>query len=373
MSVNVHNDIDNHYYSGQGVVSLGQRDAVTGKPKMLLALGNVSDLKIMIATSVIDHKNSQDGQRAIDKRLQTETKCTASLTLENWVAVNLASALRGANTNVVAGTVTAEVITAWGGSAINPLQYINVASLVLTQATAGFTAGAMTEYVDDATPWDFKWNPDAGSFRLNSGTETIGVVKAGIPLTGTPAGTITTGVLAITSLTAWQTGIVNPVAVGDRVSLWGVTGAGAATVNGIAGTVTAVTATTLSISIPGSAGVVTLATTTMVVPIFDVTSGLGFSQTISAAYTYSAQTLVNSLTLAPQELYLRFEGLNTAETINGTFAPVVIEIFRFSSDPLKELAMISDAFGQFTLEGSVLADGTRPSGTSKYFNVKKLN
>jgi hypothetical protein len=40
---------------------------------------------------------------------------------------------------------------------------------------------------------------------------------------------------------------------------------------------------------------------------------------------------------------------------------------------LRELALISDTFGQFVLEGTVLKDATRPPGMSAYFQVKKLN
>jgi len=46
-------------------------------------------------------------------------------------------------------------------------------------------------------------------------------------------------------------------------------------------------------------------------------------------------------------------------------------VFRFSNDPLKELLLLSDTFGQFAIEGSVLKDDTRLYG-SNYFSIKKL-
>src|SRR6202042_1560762 len=94
-------------------------------------LGNVSDLKINVATTVVDHKGSQDGQRAIDARLQTETKATATITLESWIAANLAKALRGDATTLPAGTVSSEAVTGYGGLVVG-LQHINISSLVLT-------------------------------------------------------------------------------------------------------------------------------------------------------------------------------------------------------------------------------------------------
>lgn len=377
MSVDIHNDVANHYYSGQGVVLIGQRDAF-GNPVALLPLGNCKDLKIDIASSIIDHKGSQDGQRAIDKRLVTETKGTATLTLENWLSRNLATALRGTNVPVAAGAVTSQPLNAYVG-AVTPLRNIGgvqsvvqVSALVLTQAQAGWPTGTLTEYVNDSTAWDYKWNADAGSFQINNGTQLSAPVKAAIPLTGTPTGTITSNSLAISGLTTWQTGMNPMISVGDTVSLWGVTGAGAATVNGIAGTVTAVSATTLTVTIPGSSGVVTLATTTIVVPITQASTGLPWPFAVTAAFNYGAQFTVEALNVAPQELYLRFEGLNTNDTINGAFSPVVVEIFRFGVDPLKELALISDTFGEFVIEGAVLSDPTKTTG-SKFFHVSKLN
>ena len=65
---------------------------------------------------------------------------------------------------------------------------------------------------------------------------------------------------------------------------------------------------------------------------------------------------------------MRFEGLNTAEEN----APVLVEVFNFLTDPLKELSLISDSVQQFVLEGSVLADSTKTTG-SKFFKTIKLN
>jgi len=76
---------------------------------------------------------------------------------------------------------------------------------------------------------------------------------------------------------------------------------------------------------------------------------------------------VSALTRPITDNWLRFEGLNTVEENS----PVIVDVFRFSNDPLKELALLSDTFGQFVIEGSVLKDDTRLSG-SNYFSIKKL-
>lgn len=351
MSVNAKFDAANHYYSGQGVVMIGTRNPVTGAPIRLLPLGNVKDLKISIASSVIDHKGSQDGQRAIDKRLQTETKCTATVQIENWIAANLATALRGGSQVVAGGTVVADTYPAYGGAVVG-LPHIGISAFTLKVG-----ATSLVEYVNDSTAWDFKWNADAGSYQLNDGslTQPSALVATGV---GTAVSAVAVG--ATTQLT-----VNNTAAVGDTVCLAGFTGADAALLNGKTLQVTAATGTTITVAVNSTAKVITSTTAFAYFPNTAINT--------IAAYTYGSFYQVDSLTQAPQELFLRFEGLNTAETINGKFAPVIVEIFRFASDPLKELALISDTFGEFQLEGAVLADPLRASGTSKYFNVRKLN
>ena len=56
------------------------------------------------------------------------------------------------------------------------------------------------------------------------------------------------------------------------------------------------------------------------------------------------------------ERYLRLEGLNTAQ---GN-AKVLVELYRVAFDPLKEISFISDDYNKFEMEGSLLADATKP-------------
>lgn len=264
-------DAVSRYFSGQGVVMIGQRDSVTGLSTGLRPLGNVPDLKITIGTTVLDHKGSQDGQRATDVRLQTETKVMASVTLESWNAANLAKALRGDVTMIAPGVSTNEGLVVYPGM-VTPLRYIKVTNFVLKQGATNLVV-----FTQAGVAWDYKLNAAAGSIMLNDGT----VEDWSEYLEGSP------------------------------------------------------------IDIDGMA--------------------------LTATYNYAVQELVNSLTSPLNDSWLRFEGLNTIEDN----APVIIDIFRFSNDPLKELAMISDTIGQMTLEGSVLKDDFRLTG-SKYFSIKKI-
>lgn len=243
-------DAVDHYYSGQGVVMGAERDA-QGNPKGYEAFGNVSDLKVSVATSVTEHKESHTGQRGTDKRLTTETKCTFSMTLENFVSSNLASALRGSKAVVASGSVVDAPIKVYLGK-VTALPHIKISAVAIDDGVTPLVLGT-----------DYWVNEAAGSVKF--------------------ADTIT---------------------------------------------------------------------------------GLTDGEEVLISYTYAEHVKVDALTEAAKELSLRFEGLNTAE---GD-VPVIVEIFKINTDPLKELSLISDTIQQIVLEGSVLLDSTKTEG-SKYFRA----
>jgi hypothetical protein len=77
---------------------------------------------------------------------------------------------------------------------------------------------------------------------------------------------------------------------------------------------------------------------------------------LKANYTYAASSAVAFFTQAASEVALRFEGINTADSNKK----VLVEIYRVALDPTKELGLISDELGKFTLEGNALVDTTKP-------------
>lgn len=333
-------DKSSHYYSGQGVVLLGSRDAA-GKPVKLLPVGNVSSLKTTIATTVVEHYEAQSGNRGLDLRNRTKITATLSMVMENYNAANLALALNGDNTVVPGAALTGEAIKWWNGAVI-PLAHISVSSLAVKRGSQ-----ALTLYVDAVTPYDYKLNAASGSIQFNDGA----ILKTDkLTFGGTAPTVITVG--ATTSVT-----VANTAVVGDDVIFTGFTGADAALINGIAFQVVTASPTVVTINLNSSSKTITLGTP---ISIFE-------GQALTVDYTYTGQFLVDALTEAPQDFYMRFEGLNTAENQQ----PVVVEVFRFSSDPLKELDLISDVIQQFSLDGSVLADALQTTG-SKYFKVTKL-
>ena len=154
-------DTVDHYYSGQGVVLVGVRDA-EGQPKGLTAVGNCPDLKITVNTSSLEHKESHTGARGTDLRLTTEVKVGISLTLENFIADNLSMVLRGATKLIPAGTVTDAPYKAYPG-AVTPLKHIKVSNVVVK----GPGAVPLTPYTEGATSYDYRVNGNAGSILVS--------------------------------------------------------------------------------------------------------------------------------------------------------------------------------------------------------------
>ena len=62
------------------------------------------------------------------------------------------------------------------------------------------------------------------------------------------------------------------------------------------------------------------------------------------------------LTQPLPERFLRLEGVNTA----ASNAKVLIELYRVAFDPLKKFDIISNDLNKFEMEGSLLADASKP-------------
>lgn len=253
------NQVTSKYYMGQGVLLIAPRLA-DGLPGGFTNVGNVSDLKIGLKTNVVEHKETSTGARGIDKRLTTEISCDVTATLESINSDNLAMAVRGSLSEVVAGSVstTPEEVKVYLGKT-SSLKNIKVA--VTEVKTTGGTPVVLLAGTD------YTVNDEAGS--INFAATIAGVVD------------------------------------GDVVEV---------------------------------------------------------------KYTYAKQSKIESMTQGMLEYVLRFEGLNTAETNpDGSYKSVVVQIHRFASDPLKELALITDKIGDISLAGSALADLTKGASESKYF------
>lgn len=149
------NNIQSYYFSGQGVVMMGEIDA-DGNAHALRPIGNVSALAIAISTTRTEHRESQSGARGIDKVITTEVGASVNMTVEHLIQENLALGLYGETGDIAAITdqeqpefnVTLGTVTA-----------IPALSLSTVTVEDSHTAGAKT-YVEGE---NFRLNKEAGS------------------------------------------------------------------------------------------------------------------------------------------------------------------------------------------------------------------
>ncbi|MFA7239371.1 MAG: hypothetical protein WC091_04605 [Sulfuricellaceae bacterium] len=80
-----------------------------------------------------------------------------------------------------------------------------------------------------------------------------------------------------------------------------------------------------------------------------------FVQPFKVSYVNGDATNINMMTAGAPERWVRFVGVNTA----ANNANVIIDLYRVSFDPLKDLNLISDDIAKFELAGSVLMDDTK--------------
>jgi hypothetical protein len=80
-----------------------------------------------------------------------------------------------------------------------------------------------------------------------------------------------------------------------------------------------------------------------------------FVQPFKANYSYGATKRVAMFKSARPDVWLRFDGLNTADGNNR----VIVDLYRVVFNPTKEFSLIGDDIQKFELDGLVLADSTK--------------
>ncbi|MGF2528005.1 hypothetical protein [Ralstonia pseudosolanacearum] len=240
------------YASFQGRVYLGKRDA-TGAPYEVRSPGNVAELKLSLKTDVLEHYESQTGQRTLDHRMVKQKSATLNLTIEEFTKDNLALALYGNHVTGDAGAVNDEPV---GGA--EPL-------------------------VGDRY---FLAHPKASKLVIKDSGAKPATLTAGVDYTGD-----------------LDFGSIQFLRLDDGGS-----------------------------------------------------PPTPYVKPFKASYAYGVATEIGIFTQPLPERYLRLEGLNTAQ---GN-AKVLVELYRVAFDPLKELSLISDEYNKFEMEGSLLADATKP-------------
>jgi hypothetical protein len=209
--------------------------------------GNVAELKLSLKTDVLEHYESQTGQRSLDHRMVKQKSATVNLTIEEFTKENLALALYGNHVVGTPGTVTNEPI---GG----------------------------------ATPW---W----------------------------------------ATATSWPTPRCRPGRQGFSRHA-------------------------------GDAGRSWAPTTPPTRLRCDPVSGRyhRFTAPFKASYAYGVATEIGIFTQPLPERFLRWRASTPPRATPRCWS----SLYRVAFDPLKEISFISDEYNKFELEGSLLADSTKP-------------
>lgn len=137
-----------YYYSGQGIVYEGSRDA-NGRPMGLRDVGNVSKLEISIEVTKYEHKESRSGSRAVDLAVIQEKKGKIAMTFEDCSLDNLAMAFWGTSTVSPASTGQNFTVLAYLGKRCPILGAGNVSSVVVKSHDGLTTYVLNTDYTVD--------------------------------------------------------------------------------------------------------------------------------------------------------------------------------------------------------------------------------
>ncbi|MGA0610567.1 hypothetical protein [Caldimonas sp. KR1-144] len=88
-------------------------------------------------------------------------------------------------------------------------------------------------------------------------------------------------------------------------------------------------------------------------------SGPAPTMPLKAAYGYAGGKQVNFMTQPAPVMEFRYEGINLAE---GN-APVIVELYKLQTDPLQELALITDGndVAGMQISASILLDSSKPA------------
>lgn len=303
--------MDDYSYIGVGKTYLREIGTTTGA----IEVGNCSALNFGVTEEekkLKDFTNPGGGTRNSVKRIDT---VTASFTMHDINAANVARAVYGSVSAVTAGAVSSEAQTAYPDALVSlanmpattPAPTVVGGSGAATRANT--TAYALGAFIVPATPNDYFYK-----------VTTAGTSAGAPPTFPTVIGqTVTDGTVVLTCA-----GKTAPVAGTD----YEVRGAG------------------------------------LFVQAGAVMAG-GVPWAVS--YTKAATDVVQALTTSGKEYELIFDGLNEARSGKRTR----VTAFRVKPGALQSLALIGEEYGALEVTAEVLSDSSKVgAGVSKYFKVE---
>ncbi|HHJ11892.1 MAG TPA: hypothetical protein ENK00_01825 [Chromatiales bacterium] len=149
---------DTIYFSGQGPLFIGDRDA-NGNPAGLIFVGDLSEASLTPNVETAEVVENVSGQGAIGNSFTKKVEYQLSITMRSVKPEHLALALQGVNTAKAGGSVTDEPHKGYLGKMV-PLVHNKVSTVVVTDS-----AGTTTY----ATPADYIVHADEGLVEIVSG------------------------------------------------------------------------------------------------------------------------------------------------------------------------------------------------------------
>lgn len=92
--------------------------------------------------------------------------------------------------------------------------------------------------------------------------------------------------------------------------------------------------------------------------VVEILNAGAYTQPFKAAYSYEAFESIEAFGAAPRELYVMFDGIDTANNV-----PVTIDMYRVQFSPAQNVGLIHQEFGALPLQGSLLYDELNDDGT----------
>lgn len=340
MATQVLNQDPTKDFKGVGILRLAELDS-NGLPRGFRKIGDVRDFTIDIATDDIQRKDNQQPGHPVANVVQINPVKTVNFTTTSQSGENLRDFLFGNLREIAAETVTDEQITAYQGGA-SKLKNINLS-----------TWSSLTNLAKTKT---FKRNVGGNAdvnVTLDETTDTFAATSHGLN-------------------------------TGDRVKI-----SGALPAEYSAGTIYFVISANandfqLSATLGGSAIDATTAGSELVVTsVFDyevdlATGVVDFTEEadisdgdiVLANYASGAYNSAEAFTSTNRYYALLFQGVNEARN----YTPVVWELFKVSLKPVANLAGITEDFGEYPVEGTILLDETKPNDglNSQYFNYQQV-
>lgn len=99
-----------------------------------------------------------------------------------------------------------------------------------------------------------------------------------------------------------------------------------------------------------------------------ITAGSAISNddVIHISYSYGAMEIIEAAVASGDEYYILFQGQNRANSGKMVHA----DLYKVRFGPAKEVSLLGKEFSSIGLTGTLLADTSRPNGTSQYFTIR---